>query len=181
MPANLQKISCLGRPLIKWQVGDLTLEESDQKLYDIEIDSSGDIYISHFSVYSTKEEDKLDYEVEGHSYIYQYNSSGDEIELNHDVGISRYFYYLVMGIALDSKNNLFVAETGFNRIQVYAPDGRLIAEWGTKGSWNGDFNGPVDIAVDREGNIYVVDCGNCRIQKFRPNPKFNLNDIKEDK
>ena len=80
------------------------------------------------------------------------------------------------GIAVDSSNNIYVADTGNNRIQKFDSDGNFITKWGKNtvgpyggseyGTDNGEFNSPRGIATDTIGNIYVVDGGNYRIQKF---------------
>jgi hypothetical protein len=41
-----------------------------------------------------------------------------------------------------------------------------LSQWGSSGSGNGQFNGPVRVTVDAAGNVYAVDHVNHRIQKF---------------
>jgi hypothetical protein len=43
---------------------------------------------------------------------------------------------------------------------------QMIAQWGSPGSGDGQFNYPVGIAMDASGNLYVADEKNNRIQKF---------------
>lgn len=69
------------------------------------------------------------------------------------------------GLAVDGQGNIYVADTGNNRIDKLAPDGTLLAEWGTKGTAPGQFDGPRGVAVDSQGNLCVADSGNDRIQK----------------
>lgn len=45
---------------------------------------------------------------------------------------------------------------------------RVVTQWGSKGTGDGQFYCPRCIAVDSEGNVYVADTGNHRIQKFAP-------------
>ena len=53
-----------------------------------------------------------------------------------------------------------------NRVVHFAPDGRFVAEWGTKGSGPGQISEPHTIAVDSRGRLFVGDRENNRIQIF---------------
>ena len=70
------------------------------------------------------------------------------------------------GVATDESGNVYVADTGNQRIQKFDADGNFLTTWGSEGSGNGQFEGPVGVATDGSGNGYVVDSGNNRIQKF---------------
>jgi tripartite motif-containing protein 71 len=63
---------------------------------------------------------------------------------------------------------VFVADRGNNRVQKFDNTGKFIAAWGTFGSGNAQFFGPVGVAVDSSGNVYVTDTVNNRIQIFSP-------------
>ncbi|MBI2787153.1 MAG: hypothetical protein HYX59_00595, partial [Elusimicrobia bacterium] len=71
------------------------------------------------------------------------------------------------GLALDSADNLYVADRDLNRVVKLSPDGRgLLLQLGRAGSGNGELRHPFDVAVDGNGDIYVADSGNRRIQVF---------------
>ncbi len=65
------------------------------------------------------------------------------------------------GLALANDGNLFVADTGNNRIRQVTPDGHV-------STLAGEFNGPMGIAVDARGNIYVADTYNDRVRMIAP-------------
>ena len=46
------------------------------------------------------------------------------------------------GLAFDAKDNLYVADTGNNRILVFAPDLTLSREFGSEGTGEGQFKNP---------------------------------------
>jgi sugar lactone lactonase YvrE len=54
------------------------------------------------------------------------------------------------GIALDSAGRVYVADRANNRIQIFEPDGKFVAEWK-------QFGRPSDVAIDRNDMIYVAD------------------------
>ena len=69
-------------------------------------------------------------------------------------------------IALDSEENLYVADEWLNRISIFSRDGEFLGKWGTPGSGDGELDKPAGLAIDGNGTIYVVDSGNNRVQKF---------------
>ncbi len=78
------------------------------------------------------------------------------------------------GLALDSRGNLYVADSKNHRIQKLGPDGTPLLEWGRQGAGDGEFNDPCGITVAADGTVYVADTWNHRIQKFDSNGVFQL-------
>ncbi|CAF4417597.1 unnamed protein product, partial [Rotaria sp. Silwood2] len=74
------------------------------------------------------------------------------------------------GIFVDNKLNLYVADTGNNRIQFFAPgkkNAKTIAGFGAKVYFI--LNRPTDIALDADGYLYIVESENHRIIRSIPN------------
>ena len=78
--------------------------------------------------------------------------------------------YKPRGICLDPKEReIFVADCGKNRIQVFSADkGAFLRMWGAyEGSWS--LNGPTDVKASSSGEeVFVADSNNNRICVFRP-------------
>ena len=70
------------------------------------------------------------------------------------------------GIHFDVDDNVFLVDTGNNRVQKYTKDGKYISSFGSFGTGDGELNMPWGIDIDADGNIYVADWRNDRIQKF---------------
>jgi streptogramin lyase len=93
---------------------------------------------------------------------------------NHGAANGQFFN--PKGIDSDNYGNIYVADTGNNRIQKISNSGVFLAKWGSKGTGNGQFSGPVSIALDASNNVYVVDSSTNskidRVQKFDSLGKF---------
>jgi hypothetical protein len=63
--------------------------------------------------------------------------------------------------------NVFVADYGNNRVQKYDSSGNWVANFGSVGVGNGQFQGPLGVA-ETFGKLYVADSGNNRIQILDP-------------
>lgn len=77
-------------------------------------------------------------------------------------------------LVADAEGNLFVADTGNNRVRKVTPDGIITTVAGTgKHGFRGDggpaveaeISVPAAIAIDREGNLFIADFRNHRIRK----------------
>ena len=70
------------------------------------------------------------------------------------------------GMALDSQGNVYIADSGNNRIVVVDADGNLLRTFGQFGSDPDQLNEPWAVAVASSGDVYVADTWNYRIQVF---------------
>ena len=78
-------------------------------------------------------------------------------------------FHEASAIALDTFGNLYVADTGNDRIQKFDAEGRYLSEVGTFGWDPGQFSQPTGVAVGQGGlEVYVADGRNNRIQIFSP-------------
>lgn len=76
------------------------------------------------------------------------------------------------GVAVDSVGNIYVADSGNNRIQKFDQDGVFLKKWGGLGTGNGQLQYPKGIAIDQSGKIYVTDRDNHRVQIFDTEGNF---------
>lgn len=80
------------------------------------------------------------------------------------------------GLSFNNDGNLLVADTHYNRMLVYTPDGKLLDEQtigGDEGSEPGQFGFVTDAVQDSQGNYYISEYGqHDRVQKFDPQGNF---------
>jgi WD40 repeat protein len=77
-------------------------------------------------------------------------------------------------IAVDSENNVYVADTDNHRIRKITPAGKVTTLAGNKQDYaegigtTASFNSPRGVTVDTNNNVYVTDSKNYRIRKITP-------------
>ncbi len=86
------------------------------------------------------------------------------------------------GVALDGAGNVYIADSGNNRILRVGRLGEVTAEAESSGSAGGDrLDNPWGLAADRSGGVYFTDRGNHRVRSLRlrepagtgrPQPEF---------
>lgn len=69
-------------------------------------------------------------------------------------------------VVLDSEGNIFVTDTGNNRVQKFNSSGTYVSKFGSTGTGDNQLSTPYGIAVDANDDIYVVDNGNNRVVKY---------------
>src|SRR5262245_40090998 len=76
------------------------------------------------------------------------------------------------GILLDDDGHIYLSFMQQHKVAVYARDGKLIREWGKKGTSDGEFHQPGGMVFGPSGSLYVCDQCNHRVQKFTREGKF---------
>ena len=69
-----------------------------------------------------------------------------------------------VGIAIDSDENIYIADEWMNRISIFTNSGHFLRNWSTQG--DGEFNRTSGIAFDLNDDVYVADSLNHRVRKF---------------
>ncbi len=161
---RIQKFTSEGEFITKWG----TLGSGDGEFghfgpYGIAVDSVGNVYAAD----------------QGNYRIQKFSSDGEFITKwgtlgsgDGEFGATSTYGYGPLGIAVDALGNVYVSDTGNNRIQKFTSNGEFIIKWGAPGSGEGELNFPREIAVDTSGNVYVVEQFNHRIQKFDSSGNF---------
>ena len=78
------------------------------------------------------------------------------------------------GLAVDGAGNLYIADTGYNRVRRVSPNGTIntVAGAGSASYWgdggpavSAQVSNPGGVFVDGAGNLYIADMGNNRVRK----------------
>jgi hypothetical protein len=75
-------------------------------------------------------------------------------------------------ITSDIFGSIYVADSDSHKIQKFNGAGKFLTGWGSNGTANGQFTGPLSITSDPTGKILVADSGSHKIQKFNGAGKF---------
>jgi ABC-type Fe3+ transport system permease subunit/DNA-binding beta-propeller fold protein YncE len=73
------------------------------------------------------------------------------------------------GLCRDRDGNIIVLEPHYQRLNVFSPEGKLLAQWGKSGTNAGEFTLPRAVAVDSRGEVSVSEYSVLdRVQRFTP-------------
>ena len=114
------------------------------KPWDIAVDSEGYLYITGSGTHG----------------VYKFTTKGQYIHTIDTINNSRAIF-----LAIHHKH-IYITDSHNSRVLIYDTNGLQLYSFGTRGSGEGEFNGPMGIAVDTSGNVYVCDSGNNRIAVY---------------
>jgi hypothetical protein len=85
-----------------------------------------------------------------------------KLELEEDLSIGTepdedYLFYRIKDIQVDGVGNIYVLDSGNNRVQVFNSQGMYLRTIGKEGRGPGELNAPNRLQADETGNIYVTD------------------------
>jgi len=75
-------------------------------------------------------------------------------------------------LAANSKNMLYVIDSGEKTIYKYSEEGRFLRRLGRSGQGPGEFQKPRSVYIDAKDFIYVLDSSNRRIEVFDSNDEY---------
>jgi hypothetical protein len=71
------------------------------------------------------------------------------------------------GMCRDREGNIIVLEPHYQRLNYFTPQGKLLAQWGQKGTNDGQFMLPRAVAINSRHDVFVSEYGLVeRVQKF---------------
>lgn len=70
------------------------------------------------------------------------------------------------GVSADANGNIYVTDTGNNRLQKFTPHGDIISFIGGFGWEREQFQLPIDLVVYNSLDIYIADLENSRIERY---------------
>ena len=87
------------------------------------------------------------------------------------------FFIKITGLCCDDEGNLYVADSGWNKIFKFDPNGKFLMSFGREGQGPGEFmahprRAHLKISFGNDGKLYVNDPGNSRISVFSKDGKF---------
>ena len=96
------------------------------------------------------------------------NSEGNYLRLFGRWGTKEGEFQSPAGITYHNNGNIFVADKGNSRIQIFKGKGEYVGSFGERGSLDSQLISPWGLSVDSDGNIIVADSGNRLIKIFSP-------------
>jgi uncharacterized protein (TIGR03663 family) len=147
---RVQKLTPDGEAVAAW-------EQGFYEPWDIAVAPDGTIYVADTWNHMIQRLDANGYRLNAWGTFGQYTQGGS---------VGQNAFYGPRGIAVGAGGQVYVADTGNKRIQVFEPDGQFAFLWGGGGAQAGYLDEPVGIAIGPNDEVYVADTWNHRIQVF---------------
>jgi uncharacterized protein (TIGR03437 family) len=134
-------------------------------VHDLAVDLTGTLYIADGVRVRSVDHSRVIHTLAGDGYLHAVGDGGAATSAQ---------LYRPSAIVLDHSGNLFVADTGTQRVRQVAPSGVIVTVAGTGvAGYNGDqgpasgalLNSPAGVALDGAGSLVVADTVNQRIRK----------------
>ena len=121
------------------------------------------------------------------SYLCCVNGKAEDISIIHLTKIKEFeanfscdnkiTFGKIDSFCFDAENNVYIADSGWNKIFKFGQDGNYMTSFGQEGQGPGEFMGdprgaPLKISFGNDGNFYVYDLGNTRLSFFSNNFEF---------
>jgi len=104
----------------------------------------------------------------GRARILQLDASGRS---TRSIDLQSLGTYGPNGLATDARGNVYLADTGGNRILVFSPAGALVRTIGTAGAELGQLKQPMGLSFGPDGAMYVTDFENNRLERWDDTPQ----------
>jgi sugar lactone lactonase YvrE len=138
---RIQKLSSLGQPIAQWHTVGSGTGETTEIGYDLALDARGNVYVSEPHPFS-----------DGNDRVQKFSPAGELLATWGGSGVGPGQFNQPTGLAVDSKGDVFVVDSGHSRVQELSSTGRFVAQWYAPG---GGFRFVSKIAVDSHGDVYV--------------------------
>jgi len=103
--------------------------------------------------------------------VSRFDKDGNFKGLFAEKSASENMFVMPAGIAIKN-DRVYVTDVKLHTLKVFDLNGKLVSEYGKKGTKPGELNAPNAVAVDDAGNVYVTDTGNQRLQVFDKDGKY---------
>jgi DNA-binding beta-propeller fold protein YncE/4-amino-4-deoxy-L-arabinose transferase-like glycosyltransferase len=147
---RVQKLTPNGEAEAAW-------EQGFYEPWDVAVAPDGTIYVADTWNHMIQRLDANGNRLNAWGTFGQYTQGGN---------VGQNAFYGPRGIAIGAGGQVYVADTGNKRIQVFEPDGQFAFMWGGGGTQTGYLDEPVGVAIGPNGEVYVADTWNRRIQVF---------------
>ncbi len=126
--------------------------------WDVALDAQGNLYVA----------DTWNHRIQKFDAEGRFQKAWGSMVQIRDLGSpsSQGMFFGPRGLAIGPNDELYVADTGNKRVQVFDVEGEFLREFGGTGRAPGQLDEPVGIAVNADGLVAVADTWNRRVQLF---------------